>query len=85
VPGLSHEPHGKSCVVKVVAVEEIHAGAHGVLNLLLEVVVDAEALEVVDGSHHLPVPLLIPAALMKNRLHVGQALLNLMVCIDSTR
>ena len=56
MPGLSHEPEGEGCIEEVVAVEEIHAcAAHGALDLFLEVMVDAEALQVVDGGHrHLP-------------------------------
>ena len=53
--------------------EEIHAfAALGALDLFLEVVVDAEALEVIDGDHDLPVALL---TLMENLLDVRQALL----------
>ena len=55
--GLSHKPEFKGCIEEIIAVDEMHARAHGALDLLLEVVVDAEALEVVDGGHHLPAAL----------------------------
>lgn len=55
MPCLSHEPEREGCIEEVVAVEEIHAfAAHGAVDLFLEVVIDAEALQVVDGGHHLP-------------------------------
>ena len=57
MPGLAHEPEGEGCIEEVMAVEEIHAcgcGGHGTVDLFLEVVIDAEALQVVDGGHHLP-------------------------------
>jgi hypothetical protein len=81
--GLSHEPERKGCIPKIIAVDEIHAGAaHGGLDLFLEVVVDAEALEVVDGGHHLPAAL---PALLQNLLHVRQALLKVKVSAQQQR
>jgi len=71
--GLSQEPECKCCIEEIIAVDEIHAcAAHDALDLFLEVVVDAEALEVIDGDHHLPGILL---TLMQNLLDVRQALL----------
>jgi len=69
---LSQEPECKCCIEKIIAVDEIHASTHGALDLFLEVVVDAEALEVIDGDHHLPGILL---TLMQNPLDVYQSLL----------
>jgi hypothetical protein len=75
--GLSHEPESKGCIEETIAVEEIHASTHhGALDLFLEVVVDAEALEVIDGDHHLPVVLL---TLMENLFYFRQALLQVYV------
>jgi hypothetical protein len=78
---LSQEPEREGCVEEVVAVEETRAGGrrHGALDLFLEVVVDAEALEVVDGDQHLP-----PAAatLTQHPFHVRrQALLRTYICM----
>ena len=56
--------------------DEILDHGHGALDLFLEVMVDAEALEVVDGVHHLRAAL---PTLLKNLLYVRQALL-LQVC-----
>jgi len=75
--GLSHEPESKGCIEEIISVEEIHASTHhGALDLFLKVVVDAEALEVIDGDHHLPVVLL---TLMENLLYFRQALLQVYV------
>jgi len=70
--GLSHELECKCRIEEIIAVDEIQARAHGALDLFLEVVVDAEALEVVDGGHHLPgaVP-----TFLQSLLHACQALL----------
>jgi hypothetical protein len=64
--GLSHEPECKGCLEEIIAVDEIHARAHGALDLFLEVVVDAETLEVVDGGHHLPGAAVLTTTLLQN-------------------
>jgi len=75
---LSQEPECKRCIEEIIAVDEIHASTHGALDLFLKVVVDAEALEVIDGDHHLPVVLL---TLMENLLYFRQALLQVYVSL----
>lgn len=73
--GLSEEPEGKRRVEEIVAVDETHAaGTHGALDLFLEVVVDAEALEVVDGDHHVPAAAATLLTLTENISYVRQAL-----------
>jgi hypothetical protein len=75
--GLSEEPEGKRRVEEIVAVDETHAaGTHGALDLFLEVVVDAEALEVVDGDHHVPAAAATLLTLTENISYVRQALLH---------
>jgi hypothetical protein len=61
--GLSEEPERKGCVEEIVAVDETHASTGAALDLFLEVVVDAEALEAVDGDHHLPVVALLTTSM----------------------
>jgi hypothetical protein len=76
--GLSEEPEGKRRFEEIVAVDETHAaGTHGALDLFLEVVVDAEALEVVDGDHHVPAAAAATLlTLTENISYVRQALLH---------
>jgi hypothetical protein len=81
---LSQEPERECCVEEVVAVEETRAGArrHGALDLFLEVVVDAEALEVVDGDQHLPPAAALLLTLTQHPFDVRrQALLRTYICM----
>lgn len=55
VASFSHEAEGEGGVKQVAAMGELlEVGIHGAVDLVLEVVVDAEALQVVDGGHPLP-------------------------------
>jgi hypothetical protein len=52
--------------------DKIQACGHGLVDLVLEIVVDAEALEVINVGHHLSLVLLV---LMQHCLNTVDALL----------
>lgn len=73
---FSHQPEREGGIEQVAAMGELleQAGVHGVVDLVLEVVVDAEAPEVVDGGYPLPAAarrlLVSPALMLQHLLHV---------------
>uniref|UniRef100_A0A0E0BC15 Uncharacterized protein n=1 Tax=Oryza glumipatula TaxID=40148 RepID=A0A0E0BC15_9ORYZ len=73
---FSHQPERDGGIEQVAAMGELlEVGIHGAVDLVLEVVVDAEALQVVDGGHPLPAAVrrttpLTPPLMQQHLLHV---------------